>query len=449
MRLNFHIILRTTVCMAPMLIVSQAVVAAEWFMEPSIRAGYEYNDNARLTLQPHDSVNGYMVGPKLGVGASSGNWRINGSAAYTRRTYNGAGDLDRNDQYYTLGGVLGGERSIWRLDGSLSRSSILTDRLFSPNTGLVQVNTIQDIRNISPSWTWSIDERKQLQLTYNYNDVSFVNGSSVGLSDYSSRGVTAQLMNQLDPLNQVFISVGYSTSRTPHIFLATASDTISIISAALEPKATESESHSTVYQGGITHAFSETSNGTLAVGLWNTSSKRTIQTCEQPNPFYIPSLGGDPSFYPLFGDPCLKSSDSTLNSKQQSSVFNASLQKQFESTKLDLGLNRSFYPSGTGDQVRTDSVNFTISRSISARLTASLAANTYKVRGTQSSFVVVDDRSLYQIEPKLHWAWTEELDIDASYRYMRLKRITESKAATSNSAYVTLTYAWPKMSFSR
>lgn len=450
MRLNFNIILRTTACMPLMLIAPQIVRAAEWSLEPSIRTGLEYNDNARLTLQPHDSVYGYMVAPKLMVGTRSNIWQVNGSAEYTRRNYNAdASDLDRNDQYYTLGALLGGERSIWRLDGSLTRSSILTDHQFDPNTGLVQVNTIQELKNLNPSWTWSMDERKQLQLTYNYSDVSFVNGSSVGLSDYSSHGVTAQFMNQLDPLNQAFFSVGYSTSRTPQVFLATASDPISIINAALETKITATESRSLVYQGGITHAFSETMNGTLAVGLWNTSTKQAIQTCEQPNPFYIPSLGGDPNFYPLFGQPCLKATDTTLVSKQESSIYNVSLQKQFESTRLDLALNRSFYPSGTGDQVRTDSVNLTVNKSISARLTASLAANTYTVRSTQSSFVANNDRSLYQIEPKLHWQWTSELDVDGSYRYTRLKRVADSTAATSNSAYLTLTYAWPKMSFSR
>ena len=42
-----------------------AGIAAEWSATPSVKLQQEYNDNIRMTNQPHDSVWGTVLAPRL------------------------------------------------------------------------------------------------------------------------------------------------------------------------------------------------------------------------------------------------------------------------------------------------------------------------------------------------------------------------------------------------
>ena len=46
-------------------------MAAEWTFEPAVKLRREYNDNIRLTTQPHSSVNGSIITPSLSFGVNT------------------------------------------------------------------------------------------------------------------------------------------------------------------------------------------------------------------------------------------------------------------------------------------------------------------------------------------------------------------------------------------
>lgn len=412
MRVPFYFIaiLSWVVCVPLIVSDPRSAQAAEWSSRPSVRAGLEHNDNARLTIQPHNSVTGSTISPRLDLGVSSDIWQVTGSVEAVQKRFSGESGLDRDDRYYNLLTSYRTERSNWQVAGSMSKSSTLASEQINPDAVLIQVQKAYDTRSVNPSWTWAMNELTQLQLTYSFNSVSYVDGKRVGRFDYSTRAVSAQLTNQFDPKDQIFFSAGYSIFNVP---------------------ATTFESKSALYQAGITRTFSETVRGTLSAGARKTSNEQIGLVCTVS-----------------FGPFCFQTVNATVFSKGSSPTFNGSLEKKYETTRLQVGFRREVNPSGLGAQIQTDSQNVTLSRQFSSKLTGNISARNYKSSSETGNVASVNSH-FYTIEPGLHWTWMQEWSADLTYRYTYIKRAVENEPASSNATYLTVRYAWPRMSVSR
>ncbi len=402
-----------------LLIIQRVSHAAEWSVEPSIRVAGEYNDNIRWTTQPHNSVYGSTIAPKLNLGVRSYIWEINGSAEYERKNYSGEKSLDTDNRYFRLGSSYRTERSMWRLDGSLTRASVLANEMVSTDTyiqgyyyyfpvvDIVQTHRIREVANISPSWSWLMDERKQLLLSYQYTDVSYLDGSSVGLSDSRNHGATIKFTNQINPADQVFFSGSYSLFHAPEVAHAPAIDIYTYVANAVNPMLVSSESRSTSYQAGITHAFSENMRGNLSLGSRRTDAEQLYRTCPSPNSWYL-SPTGTPLFYPGFGEPCLAPYVyRTAFSVQSSAIFSGGLEIKHENTNASTGVSRDFSSSSAGDQVRKDMLSLGVKQLITARLSGNISGNISEYSSETGAVGNFNYRS-YQVQPSLHWWWTRE-----------------------------------------
>ena len=404
-------------CLFVALSIPIACKAAEWTAEPSATLRHEYNDNIGLTTQPHNSVNGNVITPRLDLGVHTKAWQITGSAEASRRRYSGESGLDRDDNAFRLSSAYQTERNTWVLDATSTRDSPLANEQTSSDTGAVQTLKIRETHGFSPSWTRMLTERIKLQLTYQLNDTSYVNGQSVGLYDYRYRTVSTTVSNQLSEQYQVFVTGGYSSFHTP---------------------ATGNDSTTRSAQLGITQNFSESMQGTLQAGA------RRTETSTQ---------GGKPIYKRLFIPGLIDTLVQTgvtqdARNQESSSVFTASLNKNYEITRVNMTLSRSFVPSGTGSEVEQDTFDFRLDRTISPRLTAFISLGTLKVRDDRDN-ISNNGHVYYHAEPGANWAWTQELSLNVSYGYSRVKREFEDKAATSNSVYLTLIYRPLKTSISR
>ena len=434
--------------------------ATEWSAKPSVRVATEYDDNIRLTTQPHNSVHGLTTAPKLDLGVRSYIWNLYGSAEYERKKYSGEKYLDTDNQYFTLGGGYSTERSTWQLYSSLIKVSTLANELVPTNTYIqgysyyfpvvdkTQTHRMREILTISPSWQWSLDERKQLQLSYKYNSDSYVDGSSLGLSDSSTRSATIKFTNQISPVDQVFLSGIYTHFNTPEVTHAAEIDIYTYVANAVNPLLVSNKSRSDSYQAGISHAFSESMRGVFSIASRRTNTEQLYRTCPSPNGMYLFSATA-PLLYPSFGEPCSAPYVyRTAFSVQSSTVFSGSLEVLHESTNVSIAVSRNFSSGSAGDQVQNDTLSFGVKRTFASRLTGDVSGNVSKYTsetGTVSNF----NYQSYQIQPSLVWQWTEELSVNVTYRYTDMKRSWESKPASSNYVYFGLVYQWPKMSFSR
>lgn len=391
--------------------------AAEWTAEPSIKVRREYNDNIRLTTQPHNSVNGSIITPSLNFGVNTPVWQTSGGGEVTQRRYSGEEGLDRDDNLLRISSLYRTERNTWQLNANRARDSVLTNEYISSDTGVVQTNKKRESDSIQPSWIWMFSERTQLQLAYQHTDVSYEDALSVGLYDYRYRGTTATLANQISELNQIFISGSYSTFHVP---------------------VTGFDSSTRNLQAGITRVFSETMRGTVQAGL-----RRTESFTPGGNPIYT-------RFSTVFGDVLVQTGvTQDTRSHKTGSVFSGNLETKFESTRLNMALSRALDPSGSGGQIEQDTFKIDLNRQLSARMTAYVTANANKVRTVEGNIISSDERTYYGIGPSVYWQWSREWNVGMSYRYSYIKRAYENEPADAHSVNLTLTYQPLKMSISR
>jgi hypothetical protein len=455
-----QILFRAIVAAQAMLLAPHMSYAAEWSAEPSIRAASEHDDNIHLTTLPHSSVYALTVAPKLNLVVRSDIWQVNGGAEYEHKNYSGEEGLDTDNRYFRLGSSYKTERSAWQLDSSLARASVTASEMvrtdkyvygyyyYFPVANSVMTHRMQEAINVGPSWSWSIDERNILSLSYQYGSISYVNGSSAGLNDSNTRSASMKLTNQVSPVDEVFLSGSYSHFRAPSISRPPAIDVYTLVANAVNPTVVSSESKSTSYQTGISRAFSQDMSGNFSFGLRRTEAEQLTRTCPSPNPLYIPPFGS-PLFYDPAQEPCTAPYGyRTGFSVLSSAVFSAGLQMKHENSNASFAVSRDFSTSSAGDQVRNDALSFSGSWLISAKLTGNFSGSISESSSETGTVETANSRS-YQIRPGMAWQWTEELSVNTYYQRTNIKRSWESESATSNYVYLGLAYQWQKMAISR
>lgn len=407
------------VLLLPMLLVPAAGRAAEWSIEPSLKLRREYNDNLRLSIHPHESVNGSIVTPALRLGVAGPRWDLGLNAEATQRRYSGEEGLDRDDSALNLTSLYRTERSTWQLNAIRARDSALISESVDADTGTVDALKERQTDTVNPAWTWMYSETTQLQVGLRQTDVTYEEGSlSAGLYDYRYRSASATLGKRLSELNQVFLSGGYSEFHVP---------------------ATSFDSETLNLQAGIIRNFSETTKGTIQAGQRQTKSvtKGNTLVCTA----YLSSGSGVTCVNPV-----LVAQD--IHRERTGSVFSGNLETKTESTDWNFSLSRSLQPSGSGGQVEQDQFQFVFKKRLSPRAWVSINSGVLKVR-TQEGNISNSGRTFYDFGPSAYWQWTREWLVGASYRYARVKRVYENESADSNSVNLWVTYKPLKWSISR
>lgn len=406
--------------------------AAEWSVEPSVRAARQYNDNVNNTLQSRSAVYITSVEPILNLGVRSDIWQINGNIDYTKNRFTPVTDLDNNNQRFALSSSYQTERSSWQLSGTSENTAFITERNLGGNIGYVQANQIRNNRSISPTWTWSMTQMMRLQLTYQMSDVSYVNGESVLLYDYRVQSTTISLLKQINSLDLVSVNAGYSYYRVPKTGII---------------------SRSTNIQAGLTSQFTETLKGTITAGARNTTT--VIPGGVPLYNFNDPGFQQCVSFANFIGvnwqDYCslpFVGYTKTQRTEKTSTIYNLNLEKSFENIQFNFALSRSVEPNPTGSESITNWLSLGLEKPLAEKLTGYFTVSGYTSSTIAGNVTGVDYR-VYHLEPKLRWQWTREMSVDGAYRYDHLKRNSENMPVVARSVSLSLTYNWPKMAISR
>lgn len=389
---------------------------AEWALEPAVKLRREYNDNIRLTIQPHESTYGSIVTPSFAFGINTPVWQTSGGGEISQRRYSGQEGLDRDDSLMRISTKYLTERSTWQLDAHRTRDSVLTNEYVSSDTSLAQTHRRRDNKQVQPSWTWMFSERTRLQVSHQDADVSYENGSSVGLYDYQYRSTTLTLYNQLSELNQLFLFAGYSTFDVP---------------------STDFDSKTNSLQAGITRSFSATTRGTLQAG-----TRRTESFTRGGRLIYLPVS----TPFGVFLTPIGVTQDE--RTEKTGIVFSGNIETKHENNRYYMALSRSLDPSGSGGQIEQDTLQISLNRQFTSLFGAHLSANANNVRTVEGN-ITGNERAYYDIGPGASWQWTREWNLALNYRYSRVKRELESVAAVSHSVNLILAYQPLKWSISR
>jgi hypothetical protein len=391
--------------------------ATEWVANPSVSLGFEYNDNIFLTTSPHEPVTGTNLTANLDFGARQEIWELWGGVQLVSRRYMNRDDLDSDNGYANLRYQYRAERNLWTLNGSYADESILGTTTIDPDIGLVEKQTKRRSTNINPAWNWSLTETKQLRVDYQYLDAQYEDGISQGFLDYRQQAVNLTVSDQLTQRTSIYAILGYSDFEvtTPESQITTSYTSTSRTNSA---------------QLGISYDFTETIKGSLSGGPRKTVSDDVIQT-----------LGICGFFF------CLV--PVTQQNTGYGNVIAGSLESQLELTRTTFRFSRSVSPSGSGSPVQVGDLYLGIYRQITPeRLSAQLVAQGYVIRALGNTTSSVD-RNYYRLEPGIRWRWTEDLTVEASYRYARQRYLGATDVAAASSVYLTFTYLWPKISVSR
>lgn len=394
-------------------------------MTPSFRLEGERNDNFSLTTLPHTSVTGTLVSPRIDLGVQAPVWQINGSAEFVRQSYSDRSSLGRDSQQYRLFSKYMTERTTWSLGGSRSYAPMLVGNVLDPDVGISQLRKERKSSGYAPAWAWTMTERTQLQLGYQNSDITYEDGQIFSLFDYTTRGITASLSNQLSFLTSISINLGYSIFEVP---------------------ANGFESKSASLNGGLSHSFSDTLKGSFSVGAQKTQSEGIIKDCILKNTTGVNLVSPTGEIIPPGG--CVQFSNVPTIQDQTSTLMGASIDKQFDVTRFSVNFNRSIVPSGSGILVQTDVLNFQASRLFSPSLTGSLSAGIYDI---SSSFGAASgaDRRLIYVNPGLSWQLTQRWKLESSFRYNVLKSENDPNDAVGRAVSLNFSYQGSRVSISR
>ena len=399
-------------------------------MAPSLRLNYVQDDNIRMTLQPHNTVHGSIIAPRLGVGRQSEAWGMTGSAEVARKRYSGEPDLDRDFKTFRLSSLSRMERSSFTLNASRVDDATVSEDQADTDVGRTTAQKSRRLESVQPAWSWSITERAQAQLSYQLSEASYVDGESVGLYDYQNRAVTATWSYLLSPRSQFFLTADYSKFRVPDTNIQSqAINGSNLILSTF----TDVDSRTPAFRVGLSHTFSETMRGALTLGRRKTTTERSTITDVR-------------ALVDLSSQGRILGSQVTDN---VGTTYSGDLNKKFDGIDVTATISRDITASGVGAQVERDALNLRLDHPFTARLKGSLVAGGSESRRIDDVASAATDIEQYSIQPALHWRWSQEADLSLSYRYNHLKRAQEAEAARSRAINLTFDYAWPKFSISR
>jgi hypothetical protein len=388
--------------------------AAEWSFEPSIGLRTEYNDNIQLTPDPHPAVWGMILSPDAKFSGATETLKVTGGLNLSFNRYLDQPQLNIDNYDLSLRSSYKAERDVLGLDIDAIRDSTLVSELAT--TGVVLAYSPRNLLTVSPSWSRALTEATSINASYGYTGVNYRDTSGTGLIDYQDQLASVGVQSNLNEGKVVGVTVYYDRYET-------------------SPQQAQANTYG--IQGAYEHAFSETLYGSLVVGWRWTQNTIASQTLICDGPIIAGICNGT-----ITETPAVQKQNTT------GPTLKATLEKRSETDTVSGQLSQEIYPSGAGSLVQTQRLGVAWRKQWSPTLGSSIAVAAYQSKYI-GGVVTGSDSRYYLINAGLRWRLGEQWGLDAGYSYARQKYDTAPVAANANVLYLTVGYAWPKLSISR
>jgi hypothetical protein len=392
--------------------------AAEWYIEPSLGGGVEYDDNGQLDIDPKSALS-YSISPEFLFGIRTPSLDVRG-AAHVDVTRSTDSDLDETNVFSRLLSTYLTARNRWNISASLRRDTTRTDEIVDPATvpgippspddlpgptpppgdpenpiiGLIRRKVERTYIGFEPTFSRVMTPRTNLNLGYRFGATFFENIPGTRLVDSQSHEIIGGVAYEYTPIDTITGRVTYAHFDSDNLQF----DQVRLLT-------------------GIRHSFSETLTGDLLAGATHTSSTSS-------------NVNGD-------------SMDDT------SFAFFATLEKQLRTGKVITILQRDVSGGGFGFARQIEQIDVLWDTEIVPdRWFFLLAGRAFRTE-TRGIGDLRDNRTYFQIEPSLAWQLTRQLFLNISYRYRRDEREVDPSAADSNAITLGLVYNFEKQSISR
>ena len=371
---------------------SVPVGAADWELNPTLEAGYLYDDNYRLATPGNEiKVSGPMADAQLEMRALTQTGEFSFTPRIRATYFPDETDLDAVDYFANLDWLHKGQRVEMRILGEASQQDIVNTEqpdvdsggdLGEPDFGdggIVLVENRRSRVNIRPQLSFEVSPRKELLFDAGYLNV-----------DYEEQITSAQ--------------TDYNTAD---------------LSAGLRARLNETSTLTTRIRGAqYDMDFSEKTNAYGVDLQWDTRTVADTRTYLRAGAQNVEITGGG---------------------KEVAWVAGAGISKIIGRNELFADLARNVGPSSAGVVVTRDQLRLRLTRAMTPRLNFLVG-----MRGTRdeeidplSTFV---PRSYATGDVGLEWRWQEEFSLRAAFDYTWQKFEDASTDATSSGATVSLVY---------
>jgi hypothetical protein len=365
------------------------VQGQDWQVSPEIAAGYEFDDNAELSIRTDDVVelNGLLAEASVDVDYLSETTSFGFTPLVRRRNYPDDPDFDATEIAARMGYSYETLKSTWRIDGRFNRSPVRNaeradddlditdpDDIPDDDSGLVQLGGDRERLVLRPRWTYRWSNVSSTTLEVDYRDVSY-DETFVFLQPDTDTTVRASYRHGFAPRTSGFIQ---GSVRNYEDDSGSEFDTSGI-------------------SVGLNTQLSETLLLRARIGAENVESAVTGVSETQP-------------------------------------VGELSLIRRLETIRLLAQYRRTVSSTGSGNMSERDSINVNFTRYLTERFDAGLGVLSYQNRPINLTGLDVEgfEREYLQLTARFTWNITRTFALRTTYQYTVSNRQVQGESANSN-----------------
>jgi len=370
--------------------------AQDWRLEPIVKFGVEYDDNATLHVRTDEEIvlEGLLLDIRANINYASATTSFFLEPRALLRKYPNEPDFDSDDYFlrslfkhqwesssigirvnYDHQAIRTAERDISDLE--IDDPTELTD----DDTGLVLLSGTRNKLRISPYWNYRLSNVSSIGAGLDYYDVGYADVFAGLLSDYTDAR----------------LNLNYRRN-----FSSVLAGLLTVTARKFDTSAELSDITGSGLQVGFERELSEKMQLTVMIGVEDTDHE---------------GVESDPEV-----------------------VGNVTLIRNLETIRLLARYRRSIAATGAGRLSVRDSINLNFRRRLSEKIIAGLGVRAYQSRGI-GGFPSIDDRNYIQLQSSFLWYLTQSMVIEADYRYTILDR-TELDGGRSNSNQINLWFVY-------
>jgi len=377
----------------------QTAQAQDWRFDPVFRAGYEFDDNAPLAVNPDasDEIQGYILEVEATVGYATERTTFDLTPKYRTRNYDEE-RFDSDDAFLDLDFNHQGLKSNFRVRGNYADESVRTaeradadpnvndpDEITGDDGGTVFAFGSRQRLWILPQWSYNFSEKSSIAATVRYTDVDYSDIFPGTYTPYSDVRFEATLTRGFSTRTRGYIRAGAGRFERD-----------------IEQVGVPSEVDGIGINIGIERDLTETTRFRAEVGVVETEPK-----------------GGESDTDP---------------------VWDVNLVRNLETVTLLAQVIRSVNSDGGGRVTLRGSFNLSMTKQFSERFNGGLGIRAYTTDQLSSDPSTFEERDYVQLRAQLSYALTRTFLVEAAYSYTRLDRSMVAEDADSNSIIFWLTW---------
>ena len=366
--------------------------AAEWRIEPQLRVGAEFDDNAILDFRTdtQDEISGFVAEGLARFVYTSPVTDFFVTPRLVHRDY-GEPDFDSDDQFLAFSFGREWQSSNFTIRGNYGQELVRTaersnvdfnvdnpDEIPEDDTGRVFLRDNRERLEIVPQFTYRMSNVSTFGVDVGYMDVSYDEGLLGLLNDYTNIRGNLSYRRSWSRRNTAIVTGTY--------------------------RKYEAEGREAVTGYGV------------SAGFENRLSEKTV-------------------FRALVG---VENTELDTGEDDLNPVANISLTRRLETITLIAQYRRVIAGGGGGSLTARDMININFTRRLSDRISAGLGVRAYTTTALEEGAFTIDERDYLQLRARFVWDLSKTLALEADYRYTILDRELIGESANSNNIILAL-----------